>query len=129
MLTFKFGKLVRDKIVAQQQASGAQPKYRQLNHEEHKTALIAKIIEEAQEILQAEPGAVAAEIADVQQAIDDLIEKLKLTVEEVKLAQEAKHDKNGGFADGTYIEHVAVDENDPWVAYYEQNSERYPRVD
>lgn len=50
MPKFKFAKLVRDKIVEHQIASGATPTYRQLSPDEHKNELIKKIIEESQEI-------------------------------------------------------------------------------
>ena len=55
-------------------AAGAKPVYRQLSATEHKQELVHKIIEEAKEITQANPEEIAAEIADVQQALDDLRE-------------------------------------------------------
>ncbi len=97
MLKFRFGKLVRDKIVEHQLASGARPKYRQLNAEEHKQELVNKIVEEAQEIISAPKNEIAAEIADVQQALDDLKEKFGITDMNVTKAQQSKNDKNGSF--------------------------------
>ncbi|MGD0284672.1 MAG: hypothetical protein ABSB12_03720, partial [Candidatus Saccharimonadales bacterium] len=79
MPKFKFNKLVRDKIAENQIASGAKPHYRVLSDKQHKFELVNKIIEEAQEITKANQNDVAAEIADVQQAVDDLKEKLGLT--------------------------------------------------
>jgi len=126
MPTFKFAKLVRDGIVDQQVASGATPHYRILTEDEHKTALVQKIQEEAQEILDAPLDQVAGEIADVQQAIDDLAEKYGLTPGDIKAAQEAKNKKNGSFKKGIYVERVDVDEQDPWTSYYRQHADRYP---
>lgn len=128
MPKFKFGKLVRDKIVEHQIASGAKPSYRKLSANEHKQELVNKIVEEAKEIVQAQPSEVVAEIADVQQAIDDLKEKYGLTDEDVKRAQKLKNDKNGAFKEGLFIDHVEVAPDDKWAQYYRENPDRYPEI-
>jgi predicted house-cleaning noncanonical NTP pyrophosphatase (MazG superfamily) len=129
MPKFQFAKLVRDKIVDHQINSGAKPSYRILDDEEHKSALVDKIIEEAREITQASTEDVAAEIADVQQAIDDLKEKCNLTDQDIKAAQDAKNNKNGAFKKGLFVEHVEVKEEDNWAIYYRENADRYPEID
>lgn len=103
MPKFKFDKLVRDKIVERQIASGAVPVYRQLNRQEHKNALINKIVEESQEITHAKPEEIAMEIADVQQALDDLREMYGVTSEDIAKAQTEKNEKNGGFKKGSIL--------------------------
>ena len=128
MPKFKFNKLVRDKIVEKQVASGAKPSYRQLTAAEHEQELVNKIIEEAKEILQADGAGMVDEIADVQQAIDDLREKLNLTDEAVAIAQAIKKDKNGAFKKGLYIDYIEIDESDPWVEYYRRNADNYPEI-
>lgn len=128
MLKFKFDKLVRDKIVDNQIASGAKPIYHTLGHEAHIKALVDKIIEEAQEINGADKDDITSEIADVQQAIDDLIELVGSAPDVVADAQKKKSDKAGAFKKGIYVEYVEVDDNDPWVAYYRKNSDRYPQI-
>lgn len=128
MPKFKFAKLVRDKIVDRQIASGAKPNVRQLNEDEHKHELIKKIIEEAQEIDQATPAEVAAEIADVQQALDDLAKLHGITHNDITAAQSQKNRKNGAFTKGLYIDYVEIDESDPWTSYYRKNSDRYPEI-
>jgi predicted house-cleaning noncanonical NTP pyrophosphatase (MazG superfamily) len=127
MPRFKFAKLVRDKIVDHQLASGARPVYRHLNKNEHKRELINKIIEEAEEIAGANPDEIAAEIADVQQAIDDLKETYDLTSEDIKKAQVVKNNKNGAFKKGLYVDSVEVASE--WAKYYRDNAERYPEID
>lgn len=86
MLKFKFSKLVRYKIVETQIASGAKPTYHMLNRDEHANALVEKIIEEAREIIGAVAGDVTGEIADVQQALDDLIDVVGTSREQVAAA-------------------------------------------
>lgn len=129
MPRFKFAKLVRDKIVEHQQRSGARPVYRTLSDDEHKAALVEKIIEEVGEITHAAPEDVTAEIADVQQALNDLREKCGVSISAVTAAQKVKNDKNGAFKEGLYVEYIDVDEGDPWIEYYRQHPDRYPQID
>lgn len=128
MPKFKFGKLVRDKIVEQQIASGAKPAFRQLDDNEFKQELVNKIIEEAKEITGATMDEVASEIADVQQALDDLCARYGLAETDIKNVQKEKNAKNGPFKKGIFVDYVEVDENDRWVAYYRENADRYPEI-
>lgn len=128
MPKFKFDKLVRDKIVDSQLASGAKPKFRKLNAAEHKRELVNKIIEEAKEIMQADTEEVASEIADVQQAVDDLKELYGLNDADITVAQETKSGKNGAFKKGLFVDYVEVNEGDKWIDYYRQNADRYPEI-
>lgn len=120
---------MRDKIVESQLASGARPSYRKLSPEEHAVELVNKIIEEAKEIAGAEKDEAVHEIADVQQAIDDLKELLDITHTEVSEAQAAKNAKAGAFKQGLYVEHVEVDENDPWTEHFRARPDHYPEID
>lgn len=128
MPKFKFAKLVRDKIVEHQLASGAIPSYHQLSPNQHKVELVKKIIEESREISQAQPNEIAMEIADVQQALDDLKEQYGLTDKDISKAQAIKNEKNGAFKQGLYVEYVEVDDNSEWAAYYRKNTDRYPEI-
>ena len=128
MPKFAFNKLVRDNIVDQQTASGARPAFRRLKTAEHKQQLVHKITEEAREILSAPPQELAAEIADVQQALDDLRQLMRVSADEVRAAQTKKNQKNGPFTQGLFVEYVEVAEDNPWVEYYRQNADRYPEI-
>lgn len=111
-----------------QVASGAKPRFRRLNPDEHKRELVNKIIEEAREITQADPDDVVSEIADVQQAIDDLKELCGLKNEDITRAQHIKNKKSGAFKKGLFVNYVEVSEDDPWTDYYRRNSDRYPEI-
>jgi predicted house-cleaning noncanonical NTP pyrophosphatase (MazG superfamily) len=128
MLKFRFAKLVRDTIIDQQISSGATPTYRILSAEEYKHALIDKIIEESREITSAPSGEIASEIADVQQALDDLKVLYKLSDDDIKKAQTAKNEKSGTFKKGVYVDYVELDKDNRWVAYYRKNADRYPEI-
>ena len=129
MPKFAFNKLIRDKIADQQIAAGSKPKYRLLEKNEHIRELIAKIKEEAGEISPYHPEEAAAEIADVQQALDDLKELMGVANEQVASEQERKNQKAGPFKKGVYEEYVEVAEDDEWVRYYRKNPDRYPEID
>jgi predicted house-cleaning noncanonical NTP pyrophosphatase (MazG superfamily) len=128
MPKFKFAKLVCNKIVDHQVATGARPKFYQLDSNDHKRELVNKIIEEAEEIKLADLDEVAAEIGDVQQAVDDLKELYGLSDEDIAKAQAAKKRKNGAFKKGLYVDYVEVDEGDQWIDYYRKNADRYPEI-
>ncbi|HSX32835.1 MAG TPA: nucleoside triphosphate pyrophosphohydrolase [Candidatus Saccharimonadales bacterium] len=128
MPKFKFSKLVRDKIVDNQTATGSKAVFRQLSPAEHKQELVSKIIEEAKEITQATQEEVAAEIADVQQAIDDLKELYGLNDTDIAEAQKAKNKKNGAFKKGLYVDYIEMDEDNPWIGYYRKHADRYPEI-
>lgn len=128
MPKFIFNKLVRDKIVQQQIASGADPIYYTLDPTEHAEALVAKIIEEAQEIPIADHDEAVKEIADVQQALDDLKALLDLDPQEIANAQAVKNERAGAFAEGLFVESVLVEEGDKWTDYYRKHPTQYPEV-
>jgi predicted house-cleaning noncanonical NTP pyrophosphatase (MazG superfamily) len=126
MPTFKLSKLVRDKIIDDQIANGEKPKYRKLDRGEHITALIDKIIEETKELKSTDQTEVIGEIADIQQAIDDLIEIYGITKDELVEIQVTKAEKKGTFAKGLYIDTLEVPENSKWTTYYRKDPKRFP---
>lgn len=126
MPRFRFDKLVRDNIVESIIKSGGKVKYRVLDKDKLKTELINKIVEEAKEIATAIDDDLASEIADAQQAIDDLTRVYGLTPKNIKDAQNSKNNKAGAFKKAHFIEYVEVDDNNAWVEYYRKNPDRYP---
>lgn len=68
------------------------------------------------------------EIADVQQALDDLKQKYGLTDKDVTRAQKIKRDKNGAFRKGIYVDYVEVGVANKWTEYYRKNADRYPEI-
>lgn len=126
MPKFRLGKLVRDKIVDLQIASGQKPIYRVADKEEHKHLLAAKLAEEVSEALAANPERAAEELADAQQALDDLAELLDVSKETLIKEQQAKNGKNGGFKRGVYVDSLELSDDDPWLNYYRSDPRRFP---
>jgi predicted house-cleaning noncanonical NTP pyrophosphatase (MazG superfamily) len=123
---FSLKKLVRDKIVDLQIASGQKPVYRIADKDEHKRLLVTKLHEEATEAILTNPQRAAAELADVQQVLDDLTELLGVTKEALAEAQAAKNAKSGCFKRGVYVDYLELEDNDPWLDYYRSDPQRFP---
>jgi len=130
MPTFKYAKLVRDKIPGWHVEEGHTVKGRQLSKEELKAALIEKLREEADEI----DGALSQEdlieeIGDMQQIIDDLCVVMGIRKEALAAVIAKKTDRKGGFLNGEFIETVTIpNEDDKWAQYCRQAPEKYPEV-
>jgi predicted house-cleaning noncanonical NTP pyrophosphatase (MazG superfamily) len=128
MRTFRFDKLVRDKIVAQQQQGGGKPDYRVLEGREYLEALKTKILEEASELDVADADELVKELADLQEIIDCIVEAIGASKDDVAKAQAKKNAKAGSFKEKLYIENVTVPDDNEWIDYYLKNSDRYPEV-
>jgi predicted house-cleaning noncanonical NTP pyrophosphatase (MazG superfamily) len=128
MAKFRLNKLVRDNIVDYQLARGQRPTYHVLNREEHLKALALKIAEEAAELAEAPKEKLASEIADVEQALDDLKTLSNIAPADIKKAKAEKAKKNGAFKKGLFIETLEVPENDSWNDYYRSEPDRFPEV-
>jgi len=127
--TFKLHRLVRDKLRAEYERTGQKATYVELTSDEYKTQLVKKIIEEISEAnLSASIEEVTNEIADVQQAVEDLVVACGTTVEKVKYAQQVRSNLKGGFSTGCFVETLELSDDDPWVSYYRQRPDLYPEV-
>jgi predicted house-cleaning noncanonical NTP pyrophosphatase (MazG superfamily) len=126
MRTFRLNKLVRDKIVEFNVGYGGLVKYKTLKGEELNNALVAKLIEEAKELLGAKLS--AEELADIREIIDQLAKNLKISKEELKKLQTKKNVKNGAFKKGHFIEHLSLPNDHKWAKYYASNPDRFPEV-
>lgn len=127
MNTYLLNKLVRDNIPTHQQQTNQNPVFRRLSPEEHKRALLQKVIEEANEIPLDDALEAAKELADVQQALDDLAEVLQIAKEDIAAAQAKKQERNGAFRSGLYVESVSVEPGSEWDVYYGSDPVRFPK--
>lgn len=129
MPRFVFNKLVRDGIVADQLEQGATPEYHTLRPDEHRTALIHKLVEEALELLAASEEDATKELADIKQVYDDLKKLLDIPDTAIEAAQRQRFDQMGGFEKGIFIDSLETPDDYPWNDYYRKNADRYPEID
>jgi len=129
MPTFKLNKLVRDKLREEYLLDGQEAVYRSLSIEEHKNELKNKIIEEASEINTNAPiEDIISEIADIRQAIDDLVLLYEISDDQIKFKQQTKYSKKGGFVSGAFVETITLKDNDKWLEYYRKNPDIFKEL-
>ena len=127
MNIYLLNKLVRDNIPTHQEQTGQNPVYHKLAPAEHAQALLEKLVEEAREIPLNDTAEAAKELADVQQALDDLASLLAISQEQIAAEQQKKRQRNGAFKEGLFVESVTVEPGSEWDAYYSSDPERFPK--
>jgi predicted house-cleaning noncanonical NTP pyrophosphatase (MazG superfamily) len=97
-----YNKLVRDNIPQIISDDNQTPVTRILSDEEYRKQLLEKLVEEAQELLDAD-GEIGerADVAEVLKALDTI---LGYTDDEVESARAAKAKKRGGFEQKIFLE-------------------------
>ena len=94
-------KLVRDLIPDLMLQSGKQPRFRAAAHSERLPLLLAKLIEEAEELLQSPSLAELVDVSDVMSAIQV---ELGIDTKVLQSARAAKLAERGGFDCGFVLE-------------------------
>lgn len=127
MPTFYYNKLVRDNIVGWHIKRGHIPDAVELRGVDLKQALKNKLYEEIAElpIQEQADDEVKAELADLQQVLDDLRAEYGVTVKELNQVKRAKKAKKGGFRKGWYVKSVTMPEDDEWTQYCREQPYKY----
>jgi len=92
-----YNKLVRDRIPEIIAADGRQCSTEIMSDDEYCQTLLAKLVEEAQEVAAADRDELVKEIADLYEVIDALLIAFDLDRETVLSMQQNRHDERGGF--------------------------------
>jgi predicted house-cleaning noncanonical NTP pyrophosphatase (MazG superfamily) len=93
-----YNKLVRDRILEIIAADGRQCATEIMkDDEEFRHALLVKLVEEAQEVADAEHGDMVKEIADLYEVIDALLIAFDLNKETIFATQKKRCNECGGF--------------------------------
>jgi len=125
MPTFEFNKLVRSKLLDEYKHLGQEVEIKELTKEEHKRQLVKKVLEEVLEIDFDKPEDIQGEIADVRQALDDLAAICNINEADIKITQQNKFDKKGGFSECVFVKTIKLAKGDKWVRYYRQTPDKY----
>jgi predicted house-cleaning noncanonical NTP pyrophosphatase (MazG superfamily) len=100
-MTSKPAKLVRDRIPEIVRASGKSCTVTQLSAMEYRQALREKLVEEANEVADAEEKSeLLKELADVCEVLDALMAAYNISGEQVKAIQQQRREQRGGFEKG-----------------------------
>lgn len=92
-----YNKLVRDHIPEIITADGRQCATEIMDEIEFRKALLAKLFEEAQEIVSAETSDMVKEIADLYEVIDAVMLAFDLGKDTILATQKKRRDERGGF--------------------------------
>lgn len=132
MRKFAYNKLVRDEIVKLQEDDGYIVHSAKLTGESLVQFVVAKMHEETDEIHDAvnrkDRDDVVAELADLVELVITLSDLYKIDSSELLDARLRKNSKSGDFSTGTFISHVEVPDDNAWIDYYENNSDKYPEI-
>lgn len=130
--TFRYDKLVRDKIVPEMIANGDEVDFEVVEDDvQYLRCLLEKLIEEATEASRAdltEADELLAELGDIEEIIDAILILRRLTRRQLNAAKLRKHHKRGGFRSRHFIRTTAVVPDSPWLGYYLERPDQYPEV-
>jgi predicted house-cleaning noncanonical NTP pyrophosphatase (MazG superfamily) len=101
-----FSKLVRDRIPEIIQSEGRRPVTRVLDKASYRQALLAKLIEEAQEASHATAGDLPSELADVLEVLRALTATAGMSWPQLLALAEDKRSRRGGFERRIFLESV-----------------------
>jgi predicted house-cleaning noncanonical NTP pyrophosphatase (MazG superfamily) len=93
----EYNKLVRDRIPEIIRHQGSECEVREMSESEYCQALLAKLIEEAQEAATAEPQELVTELADLYEVIDTIMKVYDIDRDLVLAEQEKRRIERGGF--------------------------------
>ena len=109
-----YNKLVRDKIPEIIASQGKRVTFRALQGVELRQALKDKLIEEVQELINAETfEQIVEEMADVQEVLSAMQSELTIrtiSTPEIESEKNSKRDEKGGFDKGYFLESVEDDQ-------------------
>ena len=92
-----FNKLVRDKIPEIIENNNEIPTTRILNDEEYKSELLKKLLEEYNEVINANSNEILEELADMLEVIDAIAKNENKTLDDIISIKNIKKEKRGGF--------------------------------
>lgn len=108
-MMYHYHKLVRDNIPDEiNKIKGRKATWRLLKEEEYKQELNKKLLEEANEFIEAHE---IEELADLMEVIQTIMELENIDIQKVREKQQEKRNKKGSFKDRIYLEMVEQ-END-----------------
>lgn len=123
--TFKFEKLVRDKIPDIIKKNDIVVNEKKLSESEFLEALKDKLLEEALEFKNAKSAdGLKEELADSLEVIYSILKHLKIDFEDIEKIRYAKNVEKGSFEKRIYVSSIEVDESNPAIKRYLAKSEQ-----
>lgn len=105
--TTEYNKLVRDKIPEKIKNNGETPKIRILENKEYKNELLKKLLEECNEVINADEVSIIEECADVLEVLLAISKLYDCDLEKLLEFKTIKKNKNGAFENKIFLESVS----------------------
>lgn len=130
MRTFKQNKLWRDKLIdMMEQNHGSRIHWRHLDNAEFNEQIRIKLLEEAQEVVEAKDRkSLIGELADLYEVIDSLAHVNQISKDEIMSAQVAKREERGGFAGRRFVETAERQAGSFGEQYCLADPNKYPEI-
>ena len=125
--TFRLDKLVRNGKFLDMLDQGQEVDQIRLEGKELRAALGRKVLEEAGEI-DPEAADFLKEVADTQQALNDLAASRGYTPEDIERRRKTEAARWGSFESGIFVKTVTLDAESHWATYYADHPDRFPQV-
>lgn len=123
---FALNKLVRDNMPSIIETQGGSMHYSTLYQEEYIKSLNAKLIEEANEIIEANNiNEIIEEIADITEVITSLMKLHNISNNDVEKVRLSKRKLKGGFDKKLFGHYILVDHSHPKINNYLNNPIKY----
>lgn len=127
--SFKVEKLIRDQLPTIMRAKGIVVHERTMEQNEFIQKLRDKLLEEAEEVRQAQNiEELLEELADVLEIIKTLSSANGLTMQQVEEKRIEKCKLKGGFEGRIFNHRVDIEENNQAITYYLDKSKQYPQI-
>ncbi|MDC0865177.1 nucleoside triphosphate pyrophosphohydrolase [Rickettsiaceae bacterium] len=125
MIRYPFNKLIRSKLPERMKKEGVIFNSKCLSQEEYAEELKRKLVEEADEVLDTtSKDRLVAELADVMEVINAMLEANSISMEEVEKHRLEKREVNGYFHPDNYINYIDVAKDNTLVRGYLADKDR-----
>ncbi len=126
---FFVGKLIRDKVCEIDRALGITPCERVMEIDEYAERLKEKLIEEANEVIEASSEEeLIVELADLMEVMYAIAATKNFTPQDIENARIAKKLERGGFEGRVFNSHTFVKADHPEIAYFRASPHKYPEI-
>ena len=126
---FIFNKLIRDKLPDIMRKRNIDVFDYVMEQEEYIQELKRKLLEEAQEVIDAKSESdIAEEIADVFEVAYALADAYGINYDQIEQARLHKKELRGGFDGKVYSTYIEMDMHNKESAYYLARPEKYPEM-
>lgn len=126
---FKLEKLIRDRSAEGLVAKGGVVNQRVMDPEEYKQRLKEKLLEEAQEVVEAYSiQELEEELGDVLEVLHALAAAHSITFDQIEKARMKKKEARGGFDNRVYCAFFECSAHHPGLSYFLARSEKYPEI-